>query len=274
MRKTAMVGLAVIAGAAVLEAAVVPAVLIGGTMLLAPNVLPKSFRRRTRQPSTTPLRRIISSALGPAAQPRKKAAAKVAMNPPDRSVKSLTMKLPRVAITQALVKTVTFRIIATSLDFTANYVVIGEIATAAGLSAVNLVGGPLFYFVHELVWNRPEAAQGSVDVRALLRLPPDANPPLIGRRALTIDRAMAKTITFRTLATTMDFTVNYVVVRDIATAAGLSAFGFIVGPFIYYWHEKAWDTLASPVEAKPQKLSRTPFARLLRARMPRLIAAA
>ena len=39
----------------------------------------------------------------------------------------------------------------------------------------------------------------------------------------------------------MDFTTIYVVVGDLATAAGLSAFGFVVGPFVYIGHEKAWD---------------------------------
>ena len=33
----------------------------------------------------------------------------------------------------------------TTLDFTVNYVVLGELATAAGLSAFELVAGPLFY---------------------------------------------------------------------------------------------------------------------------------
>ena len=52
---------------------------------------------------------------------------------------------------------------------------------------------------------------------------------------------MAKTITFRTIATVIDFTANYVVVRDIATAVGLSAFAVVVGPFVYLGHEMLWD---------------------------------
>jgi uncharacterized membrane protein len=59
---------------------------------------------------------------------------------------------------------------------------------------------------------------------------------------------LAKTITFRTIATTMDFTTNYVVVGDLATAAVLSAFGFVVGPFVYLGHEMAWDYYGSPRE--------------------------
>jgi uncharacterized membrane protein len=54
-------------------------------------------------------------------------------------------------------------------------------------------------------------------------------------------KAIAKTITYRTFATTMDFTTNYVAVGDAATAAGLSAYGFLVGPFVYLGHEMAWD---------------------------------
>jgi uncharacterized membrane protein len=59
---------------------------------------------------------------------------------------------------------------------------------------------------------------------------------------------LAKTITFRTIATVMDFTANYVVVRDVATAVGLSAFAFVVGPFVYLGHEKLWDYYGSPRE--------------------------
>jgi uncharacterized membrane protein len=60
-----------------------------------------------------------------------------------------------------------------------------------------------------------------------------------------MSRALAKTITFRTLATAMDFTATFVVVGDVATAATLSAFGFVLGPFVYFGHEKAWDYYCS-----------------------------
>jgi len=39
----------------------------------------------------------------------------------------------------------------------------------------------------------------------------------------------------------VDFTTNYVVVGNLAQAAILSATGFVLGPFVYYGHEKAWD---------------------------------
>ena len=29
--------------------------------------------------------------------------------------------------------------------------------------------------------------------------------------------------------------------RDLAAAVGLSAFAFVIGPFVYWGHEKAWD---------------------------------
>ena len=68
-----------------------------------------------------------------------------------------------------------------------------------------------------------------------------------------MSRALAKTITFRTVATIMDFSVTYIVVRDLAVAAGLSAFGFVVGPFVYYGHEKLWDRFF-PEDAEPLAL--------------------
>ncbi len=131
--------------------------------------------------------------------------------------------------------------------------VIGDLTTAVGLSAVGLAVGPLFYFVHETAWNysspsvkRKVGLGTAVDLPALLPLRPDAKAPPTGREGFTINRALAKTITFRTIATTTDFTTNYLVVGDLATAATLSAFGFLVGPFIYLGHEMAWDYYGSP----------------------------
>jgi uncharacterized membrane protein len=48
-----------------------------------------------------------------------------------------------------------------------------------------------------------------------------------------------------TIATVVDFTTNYVAVGDVASVAGLSAFGFFLGPFVYFDHEKAWDYFGS-----------------------------
>ena len=125
-----------------------------------------------------------------------------------------------------------FRAVVITLDFGANYLVLGEPATAAGLSAISLVGGPVFYLVHEVAWNR--AHRSGLTVSA-------GRDPLVAR-------AVVKTITYRTFATAMEFTTNYVVVGDVATAALLSAFGFIVGPFLYFGHEMAWGRLGPRAE--------------------------
>ena len=46
----------------------------------------------------------------------------------------------------------------------------------------------------------------------------------------------------------MDFTTNYVVVGDVVSAVILSSSGFILGPFVYFGHEKAWDYFTSRSE--------------------------
>jgi uncharacterized membrane protein len=115
--------------------------------------------------------------------------------------------------------------------------VIGEFGTSAGLSAFALVVGPLFYLAHETAWNYfGPSAEGEVDLGAF-----------------RIGRALAKAVTFRTVATAMDFTTLYVVVGDLATAAGLAAFGFVVGPFVYLGHEMAWDYYGSPGGRSPDR---------------------
>jgi uncharacterized membrane protein len=212
----------IVAGVALLEAALVPGVVIGGAAMLAPRYLPRlrrwtPWRGAPRRPTAVPAQRTAAVA--------------------DDAVTRAPFQ-----VRQAVLKTITFRIIVTTLDFSANYIVIGEPATAAGLSAFALVAGPVFYFVHEAAWNR----FGGPIVRPT------------SRYGIAINRALAKTITYRVAATTMEFTANYVVVRDLATAALLSSFGFVLGPFVYYGHEVLWQrfgTPRAPVVAAPAPLA-------------------
>jgi len=213
------VGLSRLAGAALLEAALIPGLVIGGAAVLLPKYLPK-LRPRPRPDSVV----------------RRPRAHRHEITPP--------AAVPaRFGIKQAMAKTITFRIIVTTLDFTTNYVVIGELAAAAGLSTLNLVVGPVFYLAHETAWNYYGPTEGPVSL-SIGKTPGDGG-------GFTVSRALAKTITFRTIATVIDFTANYVLVRDIATAVGLSAFAVVVGPFVYLGHEKLWDYYGSPREPIP-----------------------
>jgi uncharacterized membrane protein len=241
MDRYVTVGLSVLAGVALFEVALVPGVVIGGAAVLAPRYLP-GLRRLLAFGSAA--RRIAP----PAARAGWQGATLPAAVPSGLDIK------------KSLLKTVTFRIIVRTLDFTTNYVVIGELATAAGLSTFALVAGPVFYFVHETVWNYYlDPSRTSVYLPAIAPLARSSG----GRPAqFAISRPLAKTITFRTFATVMDFTTNYVVVGDLAIAAGLSAFGFVIGPFVYLGHEMAWDYYASPktrtADAPPLNLNSLP----------------
>ena len=105
--------------------------------------------------------------------------------------------LPTFAIGQAVAKTITFRIIVTTLDFSTNYLVIGEVAMAAGLSTFNLIAGPLFYLALEAVWNYFGSADGTADLAALSTGGREAAAARGSLGGFTISRALAKTITFR-----------------------------------------------------------------------------
>lgn len=208
---------AVAAGVVLFEAALVPGLVIGAAAVLAPQLLP-----RRRGAPKSGLGSVLPKSLG---------------------------DLARIKFSQAVVKTVTFRVIVTSLDFATNYMILGEPATAAGLSAINVVGGPLFYFVHETTWNYL-VGSGKVD-RA-------AGP---GALKFLANRPLAKTITYRTFATIVEFTTNYVVVRDLGTAALLSSFGFFLGPFVYYGHELAWERLGRKSVGEARTPGRRPNGR-------------
>lgn len=138
----------VAAGVALFEVALIPGIIVGGAAALAPTYLPKLGRRLKPLFNTT-----IRRQTPPESPQRKHAQVKVSPTVPT----SFPVK-------QAVAKTITFRIVVTSLDFTTNYVVLGELATAAGLSSFALVAGPLFYFAHEqrgITWDRPSAGKAA-----------------------------------------------------------------------------------------------------------------
>ena len=182
---------AVVAGAALLEAALIPGVAIGAAAVLTPGGLP--WLRRNLAPLLKPAKRRPATVVKPAT--------------------AAPFGFP---IKQALAKTITYRIIVTALDFSWNYVVIGEVAAAAGLSAITLAVAPVFYFVHEAAWEYSSAkAKRAAGADADS---PNAKAPLVGLGGYSINRALAKTITFRTFATTTDFATNYAIVRDLPQA--------------------------------------------------------
>lgn len=231
MNRYLIAGFGALAGAALFEA-LVPAAVIGGAALLAPTVLPVLRHRQPRRQRKPPARK-QAAPVAPARADRHEAPA------------APSIAVGKFAVKQALAKTITFRVIVTALDFTSNYIVLGELATAAGLSTFALVAGPVFYFAHETMWNYlgpPEAAP--INVRLRVFRSSEQEEAGVGRR-LAISRALAKTVTYRAIATAMDFTTTFIVVGDLATAAGLSAFGFVIGPFVYWGHEAAWDYYGS-----------------------------
>jgi uncharacterized membrane protein len=174
--------------------------------------------------------------------------------PQRQKVQSRLSIAQRLAVGSALAKTITFRVVVTTIDFTSNYVVTGSLATAVGLSTLALAIGPTLYFVHETAWNY--FATSGTDV---------AFP-----QGFVISRRLAKTITFRMIATAVDFTTNYLGTGDLATAALFTAFGFVVGPIVYLGHEMAWDYFTAP---RPRRFEPPRAANLVPVISPPLVAA-
>jgi uncharacterized membrane protein len=101
-------------------------------------------------------------------------------------------------------------------------------------------------------WN-PRRLFNTADRRRAPPADPAPRPPVVSLAEFPLKRAVAKTITFRTRATAMDFTVNYVVVGDFAQAVALSAFGFVAGTFVYLAHEMVWDRYDRPPQPAPSR---------------------
>ena len=224
---------AVAAGAAIFEAALIPGLLIGGAAVLAPRLLPRDVwsglgdRLRRIAPSPVP---------SPSAPTADSAEAPASGEPANFDT------------WRAVVKTFTYRVMVTTVDFGANYFVIGELATAAGLSSLSLVAGPIAYFAHEAAWHYygPASALHPNPLEATVNVPiPGAAEGEENGRArfasVKVSRALAKTVTYEVVTGVSEFSVNYLFVRDFAAAAGLTAFSIVIAPFVYYVHEKAWD---------------------------------
>jgi uncharacterized membrane protein len=232
MNRYATIGLGVLAGAVLLEAGLIPGIVIGGGALLAARFLPQAGRG-----SLPDAERVV--------QPQRRPGAAL----PVRQNDARSISLPAgLRIKQVFAKTITFRIIVTGIDFTTNYLVLGELAVAAGLSTFSLVVGPIFYFTHETLWNYLVPADADVDLGVLRAAVANAPSDV---RGIVISRPLAKTITFRTFATVVDFATNYIVIADAATAAALTAFGFVLGPFVYLGHEMLWDYYSIPQHRRP-----------------------
>ncbi len=223
----------VAAGAAIVEAALIPGLLIGGAAVLAPRLLPRDMlsgfgdRLRRLAPSRVPVR----------SAPTAHSAETPASGEP-----------VRFDTRRAVVKTFTYRVIVTTVDFGANYFVLGELATAAGLSSLSLVAGPIAYFAHEEAWHYygPASARHPNPLEATVHVPiPGAAEGEENKRtrfaSVKVSRALAKTVTYEGVTGVSEFGVNYLFVRDLAAAAGLTAFSMMIAPIVYYVHEKAWD---------------------------------
>jgi len=236
MKSSTIAGLSLIAGAALIEAALIPGLVIGAAVVLAPRILiggQKGLPRRRSQTFALTAR-------------ESKPVAPVTI-----SQKALALASPPFEFKQAIFKTITFRMVATSFDFAANIVVIGNFTTAVSFSAFGLIGAPMFYLCHEILWNRAAPAGTKVNVGPLLS--GSRTLPLSGGRGLTINRTLAKTITYEIVTTTVDFSANYVATRDIAAAAGLTVFAAVISPFLYYGHEKVWDYFSTTDSASTKQ---------------------
>jgi hypothetical protein len=115
--KVALLG-AVAAGAAIVEAALIPGVLIGGAAVLVPRLLPRNMLNGLGDR----LRRVAPSQA-------QRPSAPTAQAPASGEAESFDTW-------HAVAKTFTYRVIVTTIDFGANYFVIGSLATAAGLSSL------------------------------------------------------------------------------------------------------------------------------------------
>jgi uncharacterized membrane protein len=219
---------AVAAGAAIVEAALIPGLLIGAAAVLAPRLLPRDV-----------LGGLADKYLGAKFLGGKCSAPSPAPSAPAAPSGAAPVSGEPASFDtwRAMVKTFTYRVAVTTIDFGANYFVIGELATAAGLSSLSLVAGPIAYFAHEVAWHYygPASARHTDPLEATVHVPiPGAAEVEDNGRtrfaSVKVSRAVAKTITYEVVTVVSEFGANYLFVRDLAAAAGLTAFSMVIAP--------------------------------------------
>ena len=57
-------------------------------------------------------------------------------------------------IARTTVKTVSYRVLGSSITFVISYMFTGHVAISAGISVTEFVLKPMMYWIHERLWNR------------------------------------------------------------------------------------------------------------------------
>ena len=104
----------------------------------------------------------------------------------------------------------------------------------------------------ERAWSGVEAGKLNL-LDAAGALPPQASAVTAAAAAEPqqgsgVPRAVWKTLTYRAIVTSIDFSTNVIAIGDVVTAALLSTWSTLTGPWIYLGHELAWDYFDAPPE--------------------------
>jgi uncharacterized membrane protein len=207
--------------------AIVPGLLAGAAVVLAPRYLPGASRKAATLLTGTGRRRVRA----------RRAAAETMAGTQGAATRPALA--PRLKVTQAAAKTTTFQIVTTGVSFSLSYLFIGNLVTAAALSGIWLIGGPVMYFVHESTWNWFSAADQDGPRRTVSVPAPWWGPD--GK--ITLSRVVAKTMTWRSVAACSDFGLTLLVVGNMTIAVALTATGVVVGTCVFYGHERVWDRI-------------------------------
>lgn len=63
------------------------------------------------------------------------------------------------------------------------------------------------------------------------------------RRAESKSRSVAKTISWRFVATTTTFVIAWLVTGDIGAGAAIGGIEAVAKMALYYWHERVWSRI-------------------------------
>jgi len=133
----------------------------------------------------------------------------------------------RVTRIRSLIKTITWRFIATTDTFILSLIIINYKLDnlvwemAASIATIEVLTKMILYYFHERIWNRVQMGRVNIEAKPI--------------------RSLVKAITWRISATIDTFLIGYVITGRLDLASSIAFFEILTKGFLYYFHERFWN---------------------------------
>ena len=131
---------------------------------------------------------------------------------------------------RSFVKTVIFRAIVMSMDFTSTLIISGKLESAISFVGVSNIYSTVTYYVYERLWNRTDWRKHK---------PNGMSEEKHSKEHWT--RSLIKTIIYRIVIMSMDFISTYLITGRVEASLEFMVVSNIYTTVTYYVYERLWN---------------------------------